>query len=113
MSRPSARGRVQSVPASGSHPAAEGPLAEEVDGIRNGRFRVVWQVYLSEWEVWKAYTDVQSSQIEAAWQAEAAELEVVSVDDGEAWTINLVSLTQTNNYTGTRRPIQRVLVTHR
>ena len=80
----------------------------------NDRFLVRWQVYLRDWDVWKQYTAVQSSSIEAAWQAEAAELDIGSEEDGEEpWTINLISLTQTNRYSGTSRPIQRVLVTHR
>ena len=101
-------------PASRDEPALDSEQAEEIDDILNGRFRVRWQVYLQEWDVWKQYTAVQSSSIEAAWQAEATELDIGSEeDDEELWAINLISLTQTNRYSGTSRPIQRVVVTHR
>ena len=92
----------------------KGAHADEVDGIRHGRYTVRWQVYLSEWDVWKAYTPRQSSRIEAAWQAHAAQVDIVSdEDDYVYWSLCLVSLLQTNIKSDTRRPIQRTLVTHR
>ena len=91
----------------------EDPLEAEVDGILNRRFRVFWQVYLEEWDVWKQYTATQSQQIEAAWRGMAREVEVEKGhgQDG-TWNVNLVSMTQLNPYTGVRRDIQRILKTH-
>ena len=114
MSRSCARPRARSTPASARKPELEGPHAEEVDGILNGRFWVRWQVYLEEWNCWMQYSDVQSSSMERAWQREAVEIEICAHHpERQTWTINFISLTQTNNRSGTTRKIQRALVTHR
>ena len=113
MSQPRPRGRARSEPATLRRVGDDSLLAEEVEGIRHGRFRVTWQVYAAEWNTWTAYRAWQSRRIEAAWQRDEVGLQVSrGVDEDETWTVCFVSLTQTNNSSGTRRPIQRVLVTH-
>ena len=87
--------------------------AQAEEGILRSPHFIRWQVYLREWEVWKQYSRRQSNIIERAWHAEAAEVDLgPDDDDDEPWTLNFVALTQTNKYSGTSRPIQRVLVTH-
>jgi len=114
MSQSGTRRRALSAPATKREPALDGPQAQELDGIVNACYWVHWQVYLREWDCWKQYSEVQSSSIEEAWQADAVEVEIGEEhDEEEPWIINLIALTQTNRYSGTSRPIQRVLVTHR
>ena len=96
---------------------AADPQPEEVAALLAGRCKVVWQVYMHEYEYWWDYTDMQSARIESAWLADFARVEVGHDGGEDYWTVNLVALTQTRtndiNHTGIPRPVRRVLVTHR
>ena len=114
MSQSTTPARARSMPVTIRKPAFDSRRDQEVDGISNGRYRVRWQVFLREWGIWHQYSEVQSSTIEEAWQHDAREVEIGEEhDEQEPWVINFTALTQTNRYTGTSRPIQRVLVTHK
>ena len=72
-----------------------------------------WQVYLIENECLKSYDSSHNTRIEAAWQAGASVLALGDDNSGwDSWNINFVRMLQRNIWTGTTRPIQRVLITH-
>ena len=105
--------RSRSEPAAGRSATRDSVHAEEIRGVTERRYVVGWQVYLKEWDCWKSYTPLQTGQLEAAWHSEAAFCELSDEEGHDCWRVCFVSMAQCNTASGTRRPVQRILITHR
>ena len=113
MSQPRTRARARSEPPVPFRREVDAVREDEVDGIRNGRYRVQWQVYDDDWNEWMDYVPSHNTRIEAAFQQDALQLDIGNEEERrDTWHINLVSLPQKNLHTERVRPIQRVLITH-
>ena len=76
------------------------------------RYKVRWECWLEEWELWSEYSPAARTVIEAAWQRGATSVLAGPEDHDEKWTICFISMTQTNCRYGTSRTVRRILVTH-
>ena len=73
---------------------------------------VQWWCFMEEWNLWSPYDTLENQQIERAWQADVDSVFLDSDAYADHWEINFVSLTQVTPHTGTRRRVQRTLITN-
>ena len=107
------RGRPRASSQPASHGTCSERTLEDVSAARLAQvYKVVWQVFLSDYGMWMDYGPSHMSRIERAWQADCSSLQLGDAEYDDLWTINLVSLHQVNNWSETRRPVRRVLVTN-
>ena len=110
----SARARQESPPFRWRLLLADAAREDDPGAIPGRRNEVGWQVYLREWDCFISYSASQTRAIEVAWQQEKSQVTIGGDHEtSHTWVICFNSMTQTNAETGTRRPLQRILITHK